>query len=377
MLSKLILLLGTLIGTFIAWSCIQKNKDLLTPPPVAHTTETAQQAVEPQPQDTPPVKTPEETKPIDEAVALEKPSFSYTNTPAEMIELTTAAADQEGNFTEKVENYCKAPLCTKSLHFEDDVEAASWKKQIFPLIDFMREHHVQDASVKIERQTVTAGGTFADTAQKDAFTKLLSGFKDEGFTINQNFTVTPPPETTVATPSEEALHETNTSKEAQSPETSKIEIQPLQVEKPEPVTPKIQPQETLEDVQQKQIQQMQSNINTLLKTHPIYFKHNSNELTLDSKKILDKIIDLVNKNTEEIAKLRISGHTDASGSAAYNKLLSRKRAEKVRDYLIEHHINVPTLEAIGYGEERPISDNPYAKENRRVEIEISKEANDE
>ena len=376
MLSKLILLLGALIGTFITWSCIQKNKDLLTPPPVTHTAETTQQAVESQPQATPPATT-EEMKPIDEAVALEKPSFSYTNTPAEMMELTTAEADQEGNFTEKLENYCKVPLCTKSLHFEDNMETASWKKQIFPLIDFIRQHHIEDATVKIEQQTVTVSGTFTDTAQKDAFTKLLSGFEDEGFTVNQNFTVTPPPKTTVATPSEEPLHETNTSKEAPAPETSTIEVPPAQVEKPKPVTPKMQPQEALEDVQQKQIQQTQSNINTLLKTHPIYFKHNSNELTLDSKKILDKIIDLVNKNTEEIARLRISGHTDASGSAAYNKLLSQKRAEKVRDYLIEHHINVPTLEAIGYGEERPINNNPYAKENRRVEIEISKEANDE
>ena len=376
MLSKLILLLGALIGAFIAWSCVQKNKDLLTPPPVTHTAETTQQAVESQPQATPPATT-EEMKPIDEAVALEKPSFSYTNTPAEIMELTTAEADQEGNFTEKLENYCKVPLCTKSLHFEDNVETASWKKQIFQLIDFIRQHHVQDATVKIEQQTITVSGTFTDTAQKDAFTKLLSDFEDEGFTVNQNFTVTPPPETTVATPSEKLLHETNTAKEAPAPKTSTIEVPPAQVEKPKPVTPKMQPQEALEDVQQKQIQQTQSNINTLLKTHPIYFKHNSNELTLDSKKILDKIIDLVNKNTEEIARLRISGHTDASGSAAYNKLLSQKRAEKVRDYLLEHHINVPTLEAIGYGEERPIDNNPYAKENRRVEIEISKEANDE
>ena len=424
MLSKLILLLGAAIGVFIAWSCVYKNKNLLTPPLVNHTAETRQQVAEPQPQ-TVPLETAEESKPLKKAIDLKKPSFSYINTPAEHIELTAATADQEGNFTKELEVYCKAPLCTKSLHFENNIETISWQKEIFSLIDFMRQNQVQNAMIKIEQETVAVSGTFTNEYHQDAIAHLLSDFEDKGLKVNHNFTVSPPPETTiqqeeeknetVAVPAEVAAKEqpveNNLSKESQSPKTPKTEIQPLQTKEPgqetetqetetqetetqetetqetetqETETQETETQETktqlhknLEDIQQKKIQQTQSDINALLKAHPIYFKHNSNELTLDSKKILDKIIDLVNKNTEEIARLRISGYTDASGPASYNKLLSQKRAEKVRDYLVEHHIQVQTLEAIGYGEEKPLSDNPYAKINRRVEIEISKEANND
>jgi len=383
MLSKLILLLGTLIGAFIVWTCIQKNKDFLISPPVTHTTKIVQQTVESQPQHTASSQIVEKTKPIDEAIALKEPLFTYTNTPTEMIQLTAATKDQESNFTNKLEDYCQEPLCTKSLHFQDDVKTATWKNQIFPLIDLIRHNHIQNATLKVEKETITVSGTFAQNAQKETFTHLLSEFQDRGFNIEQNFTILPTPEMAempqqehtkpAVSPSEKTLNNTDALQEA-----SKIDTPPVQPTEKTVSAPLHTPQNTpLKDTQQKQLQKIQSLINNMLKTHPVYFKRNSNKLTLNSKKILNRIINLVNKNAKMITRLRISGHTDASGSAAYNKFLSQKRAEKVRDYLIKQHIKVPVLEAIGYGEERPISRNPYAKENRRVEIEISKEANNE
>lgn len=73
----------------------------------------------------------------------------------------------------------------------------------------------------------------------------------------------------------------------------------------------------------------------------------------------------------------IEGHTDDTGSAAHNKSLSQRRADAVRQTLIDHFgIDAKRLNAIGYGEERPVADNTTAagrQQNRRVDAVFSAE----
>lgn len=68
--------------------------------------------------------------------------------------------------------------------------------------------------------------------------------------------------------------------------------------------------------------------------------------------------------------VEISGFTDNTGSAAYNKKLSQRRADAVRAILINKHgLDAKRLTAIGYGEEQPVADNGTAAgrlANRRV-----------
>jgi outer membrane protein OmpA-like peptidoglycan-associated protein len=66
----------------------------------------------------------------------------------------------------------------------------------------------------------------------------------------------------------------------------------------------------------------------------------------------------------------LAGHTDATGSAPYNQTLSERRAQTVRRLLIdEFKLTNEQFIAVGYGPER-LKDlkNPYARENRRVQI---------
>jgi OOP family OmpA-OmpF porin len=73
----------------------------------------------------------------------------------------------------------------------------------------------------------------------------------------------------------------------------------------------------------------------------------------------------------------IEGHTDNVGEADYNKDLSQRRAESVRDYLIDNFgIDPNRLTARGYGEEKPVASNDTARgraQNRRVVAVISAE----
>lgn len=88
-----------------------------------------------------------------------------------------------------------------------------------------------------------------------------------------------------------------------------------------------------------------------------------------SYSILDNIVKILNENPDY--KLRIAGHTDNMGDDAFNLQLSQKRAESAMNYLIEKGIVKDRLEAIGYGETKPVADNKIAdgrKQNRRVEF---------
>jgi OOP family OmpA-OmpF porin len=71
---------------------------------------------------------------------------------------------------------------------------------------------------------------------------------------------------------------------------------------------------------------------------------------------------------------KLEGHTDSSGSAAYNQQLSERRAKAVRDYFVSKGIPGSQIETLGYGEEMPRVSNitPEGRAiNRRVDIRIA------
>jgi len=72
-------------------------------------------------------------------------------------------------------------------------------------------------------------------------------------------------------------------------------------------------------------------------------------------------------------KVEISGYTDNTGDPEYNKTLSQRRADAVKDYLVEHGIDAFRINAVGYGVTNPIGDNETRigrRLNRRTEFKI-------
>ena len=100
----------------------------------------------------------------------------------------------------------------------------------------------------------------------------------------------------------------------------------------------------------------------------VHFDRNSYELSDTVQKHLDilgKI--LVDKETITIS---LEGHTDKTGTEDYNKDLSVKRAEEVKEYLEKtYNISPDRIQTAGYGFERLADQNePYSRVNRRVEV---------
>ena len=75
-------------------------------------------------------------------------------------------------------------------------------------------------------------------------------------------------------------------------------------------------------------------------------------------------------------RLVVAGHTDARGGDAFNQRLSERRAEAVKHMLIDKlRLREEAVVAIGHGSAEPKNaTDPYAAENRRVEISIRTDA---
>ncbi len=105
-------------------------------------------------------------------------------------------------------------------------------------------------------------------------------------------------------------------------------------------------------------------------THGILFDPDAYKIKGESFKTLQNIGRLLEDDPD--LRLSIEGHTDSDGSDDHNQVLSQKRAESVRNYLISiYGIAADRLEAKGWGEAQPIDVNTSAEgkaNNRRVEL---------
>ena len=103
----------------------------------------------------------------------------------------------------------------------------------------------------------------------------------------------------------------------------------------------------------------------------ITFDTNRADIKPQFRPVLDQLVYSVAQYPDTI--IRIEGHTDSVGSAAYNQTLSENRALSVRSYLIQNGVAPSRIEAIGFGMTRPIASIDTAEgraQNRRVEILI-------
>ncbi|QOI97299.1 MAG: OmpA family protein [Flammeovirgaceae bacterium] len=104
----------------------------------------------------------------------------------------------------------------------------------------------------------------------------------------------------------------------------------------------------------------------------IYFDFDKATFRTESYTELNKLERMMAENPN--LKVEIAGHTDAIGTAAYNKLLSQRRAEAVKDFLTKKGIDPRRITAVGYGKTRPLASNDDEEEgrelNRRVEFKV-------
>ncbi|MEI6174785.1 MAG: OmpA family protein [Bacteroidota bacterium] len=122
------------------------------------------------------------------------------------------------------------------------------------------------------------------------------------------------------------------------------------------------------DIEMKPIE-----LNKSYRINDIYFPFNSFDLTMESKAVLDQLIDFLSESQN--ISIQIQGHTDNIGNDASNLKLSESRAHSVYNYLIEKGIAEKRLTYKGFGKAMPVAENDSEEgraRNRRTVFVITK-----
>lgn len=102
------------------------------------------------------------------------------------------------------------------------------------------------------------------------------------------------------------------------------------------------------------------------------FDHDRSVIKDSAKPELDAFASRV-KSLSTVDSISIVGHTDSSGTDAYNQALSERRAAAVKDYLASQGVDAGLMSTSGMGESQPVADNSTKEgraQNRRVEITL-------
>jgi general secretion pathway protein A len=105
----------------------------------------------------------------------------------------------------------------------------------------------------------------------------------------------------------------------------------------------------------------------------IPFKHNSNELSAETYRLLDGFAASLLDDSGYTVSIR--GYTDTSGALSYNMSISQFRANMIKSYLVGKGVAPERITAVGLGPEDPVAANDTEagrRQNRRVEIEFVK-----
>jgi len=106
----------------------------------------------------------------------------------------------------------------------------------------------------------------------------------------------------------------------------------------------------------------------------IHFSTDSDDVMGTSRTVLNKVMEFTNQCPDTL--IQVAGYTDSRGSSAYNMNLSKQRAQEVVNKLINKGLSASRLQAIGFGETRPLSENTTSSgqaKNRRVEFKYLQE----
>lgn len=105
----------------------------------------------------------------------------------------------------------------------------------------------------------------------------------------------------------------------------------------------------------------------------VLFAFDSAKLTPAAMATLDTVVEKL--KGADVVGIKVDGHTDSTGTDAYNQGLSERRAASVVDYLASQGVPTDKMSSEGFGESKPVEDNGTKEgraQNRRVEIHVDR-----
>lgn len=105
----------------------------------------------------------------------------------------------------------------------------------------------------------------------------------------------------------------------------------------------------------------------------VLFASSEATLATGTEKNIEQLLSFLQEHPGR--KIRVEGHTDSRGSVEFNQTLSQQRAETIASALVQSGIESSRIQAVGYGESRPVETNQTEsgrQANRRVEVVVLK-----
>jgi peptidoglycan-associated lipoprotein len=103
----------------------------------------------------------------------------------------------------------------------------------------------------------------------------------------------------------------------------------------------------------------------------VHFDYDRYNIRPDAEQRLMEKVAVLRANPN--VRVRIEGHADERGSDEYNLALGLRRANAVRDFLVNYGIDASRFETVSFGEERPLvrasNEDAWAM-NRRAEFQV-------
>jgi peptidoglycan-associated lipoprotein len=86
----------------------------------------------------------------------------------------------------------------------------------------------------------------------------------------------------------------------------------------------------------------------------VHFDFNKDNVKADQRTIINENVQLAHQASEQGKKIVVEGHCDQLGSAAYNLALSQRRAQAIKEKMVQAGIASDDIKIVGYGNERPL-----------------------
>ena len=133
-----------------------------------------------------------------------------------------------------------------------------------------------------------------------------------------------------------------------------------------------QAQRIEEEIPGAEVERVGEGINvTFDETSGVYFATDKYNIEGQSREALNKLAGIFKEYPD--TNILVEGHTDSTGSDAYNLTLSKNRAQAVTNFLVNEGISSGRIDTKWYGESQPKYDNSTVEgraKNRRVELAI-------
>ncbi|RUM68170.1 MAG: hypothetical protein DSZ05_01490 [Sulfurospirillum sp.] len=228
-----------------------------------------------------------------------------------------------------IDQLCENKSCMNDIRFNEDIKEVSWQKNLVLLMKMFEREHIKKGSIYINSNVLHIEGEIESKRQKKELENLIAKLKKDGVFVEDE-TISMMTKVDTAAPEESA----------QKPATQ-TQIASKKIQKATDHKEVVGEREKSSEkplVQQTKVtttdDTFSNNLEDILKNHPLSFDNSVKNLSIESRKTLDKLVAVLKQNGPK--KIEILGYSGTGENGVFGMVVSQKKADIVKNYLYKH-----------------------------------------